>query len=470
MSQSIAPHRAATIPENPVHLWDPRIRPYTLAVAVLVTIGAYLNRSTLTLMPGIAQELDGRSLFGAASSAALAAYAVGAAGVAAFGRNIGQRTLITVGVGSTILSATSMMLATTMVHVVLVRVCVGASEAIVDIGLTAWVARYVPAAVRPKMFALFATLWMLPSLIGPAVADVLATHSGWRLAYAIPPVLMALALPIIWRVIPTLDELSADDDTEHQSATTLVVNGLLLVVSIAAMAWAATAVDTNRTLAVATTFGAVVLVCWSVVKMLPQGAAILRPGVAGLIGWRAIISAMFASLAAFIPFLLTDLYALRPAIAAVSLSITGVAWAFGSNLAASRRAMALSPATRLASGAACLVVGAVGVGLVLIGVEWVLPGMVLWTCSGVGMGIATNTSSALVAEWSSGQTVTQNSAATAQAVSAGTAGATAALGVMLAATDAGQTRWLFAGICVLVVVVNCGLTFAAKRVTRHSPA
>ena len=42
------------------------------------------------------------------------------------------------------------------------------------------VARGYQAVARPRMLAMLASAWVIPGLIGPAVASVVAAYLGWR--------------------------------------------------------------------------------------------------------------------------------------------------------------------------------------------------------------------------------------------------------------------------------------------------
>lgn len=438
--------------------------PYTWAVIILVTTGAYLNRSTITLMPSIAEQLDGRHLFGAASASALAAYALAAAAVAAVGQRIDQRLLITTGAAVTLVASLAMLNATSMTHVVLIRVCIGLGEAWIDVGLTTWISRYVPAHIRRKMFALFATLWLLPSLMGPVLADGLATTLGWRLGYALPALALLAALPAIWTARATATTLRSFDPTQHASARTQITSGVVLAAGIAALTWAATIVTTNKNVAVVTSLAALGCVGSSLLRLLPAGTIRFRPGIPAALAWRASISVTFSSVAAFVPFMVTDVYQLRPGYAAISLSISGVMWAVGSNVASSNVMSDRPPAQILAVSAACLAVGTTGIGILLIHENLLISGLALWAAAGFGMGLATNTTTSLIAEWSTADTLTANQATVAQVISAGIAVVMASVGVLLALLSPAEMRTTFAVLCALVTLVNVALIALAKRV------
>ena len=45
------------------------------------------------------------------------------------------------------------------------------------------IGRSLPPSLRPTMFALAATAWVVPGLIAPAVAGVVAEQVGWRIVF-----------------------------------------------------------------------------------------------------------------------------------------------------------------------------------------------------------------------------------------------------------------------------------------------
>jgi MFS family permease len=54
------------------------------------------------------------------------------------------------------------------------------------------VAAAYPESLQPKVFGLISASWVLPSLIGPPIAGLLATQIGWRAPFlAVLPLLPA---------------------------------------------------------------------------------------------------------------------------------------------------------------------------------------------------------------------------------------------------------------------------------------
>lgn len=61
------------------------------------------------------------------------------------------------------------------------------------------ISRGYPERCRPRMFAVLSTAWVVPGLVGPAVAALVATTVGWRWAFLglIPLVMVAGSLAVV---------------------------------------------------------------------------------------------------------------------------------------------------------------------------------------------------------------------------------------------------------------------------------
>ena len=53
-------------------------------------------------------------------------------------------------------------------------------KGLLDVSLMVLVARALPAVLRPRMFSLFAAMWILPSVLGPVLTGLVTEQFGWR--------------------------------------------------------------------------------------------------------------------------------------------------------------------------------------------------------------------------------------------------------------------------------------------------
>ena len=62
----------------------------------------------------------------------------------------------------------------------------------------ATVGRCYPAAIRPRVFAVFSTAWVIPGLIGPAASSTIEEALSWRAVFLalLPFVVLAAVITI----------------------------------------------------------------------------------------------------------------------------------------------------------------------------------------------------------------------------------------------------------------------------------
>ncbi len=83
-------------------------------------------------------------------------------------------------------------LAPTMEVLVVGRIIQGFGAGLLTVALYVVVGHLYPAALRPRIFAAFATGWVVPSLVGPAIAGLIVEHASWRIVFLAVP---AMAIP-----------------------------------------------------------------------------------------------------------------------------------------------------------------------------------------------------------------------------------------------------------------------------------
>ena len=183
------------------------------------------------VLPLASHELHGAALYGAT----VAGPSLSAILFAILGppltRRLGPRGVL---LWSTLVYLAGVLLAVlapTMAFLLAGRVLQGAAAGLLAaFGLNAVGALYEDA-VRARVVAIFSVVWLLPSVLGPAVNAIVASLAGWRWAMAWPAVLVIAARVVIGRRAGLLPR-------PERGAATPVASG---VVVLAALALAAAA-------------------------------------------------------------------------------------------------------------------------------------------------------------------------------------------------------------------------------------
>ncbi|TQJ07173.1 MFS transporter [Lapillicoccus jejuensis] len=405
--------------------------PFVVATLGLVTLGAFENRATATVLPVAARELHGLTLFGAATAAPLASYLVATTVAGLWADRRGAVPPLRLGLVTFGLAQAATGFAPSMAVVAVGRLVSGVAEGMLDVSLTVLVAAALPERLRPRMFAAISTAWILPSVVGPGLAGAVATAAGWRWVFLLSLLLLG---PAVLALRPSLRAArDLPGPLGAGGAAGPVVRGAV----VAALALTAlTALTPLAGRPGATPYAVVLLVLAAAVTLvavhptLPTGTFALAPGVPALVAQSALLAAAFGLAGTYIPLMLTTVRDVGPGLAGASLSVTGAFWSLGSWLqslpAAQERT---TPVQRVRLGFLLIAVGAVGPLLLAVTGVPLWAGLALWAVAGTGIGICSptlaTTTLALVPEDGRGRVTAARSIASAvgQGVVLGGAGA-----------------------------------------------
>jgi MFS family permease len=412
----------------------PWSRPYRRATAgLLLTIasGAFEALAVATVMPATVDDLGGLRYYGWAFSAFLLSNLVG---IVVAGDEADRRGPAAPFLAGVLLFSGGLLvggLAPSMIVLILGRAIQGFGGGLIYSVAYVVVGRGYPEEGRPRMLALMSTAWVVPGLIGPAVAGLVAGHIGWRWVYLglapMPPLAALLAMPAVRR-IPG-GSSSARDWRRLRHAVQLAVGMALLLMGLGQSRWP---------LAVAlVAVGAAV--AWTALQtLLPPGTLRARSGLPAAIATMGLLNLAFFGVDPFVPLALTDVRQTSTAFAGLALTAGTITWTIGSWLQA-HYARRSSPRRLIRIGLSIIAVGIVAtIGVVVTDVT-ILAGPLAWGIAGLGIGIAYSTLSLVVLE--SAPAGQEGSATSSMQLtnSLGIAMATGTGGVLIAALSTGDT-------------------------------
>ncbi|UNX53259.1 MFS transporter [Georgenia sp. TF02-10] len=305
--------------QEPVHL-------LLVASVALITLAAFESLAVATVMPRVAEDLGGLSLYAVAAGAPLAAQLIGTAVAGAWSDSRGPVGSLVTGIvlfcGGLVLAG----LAPTMAVLAVGRGVQGLGAGLLMVPLYVLVGAVVPAAQQPRFFAAFAAAWVVPGLVGPAVAGLVAEHLTWRLVLLVVPVLTVLVAVVFLPRLRTV--LAVPARTGGGGATRRLVLAAVGA-GLAAAALQVAGSDPGPT-ALALAGGGLVLLVLSVPVLVPAGTLTLRAGVPAAIACRGLLNASFVAAETFLPLLLVRVHGWSVALAGVVLTVSSLTWAGGS--------------------------------------------------------------------------------------------------------------------------------------------
>lgn len=456
---------APTTVEAPVRLLSREHLPVVVGIVALVTLAAFENRAVMTILPTVVRELDGWGLFGASTGVTLVTFTIAMAWSGGWTDRRGPAPALLTGLAAFAVAQVVSGLAPTMGVFVLGRAVSGAAEALIDTALMVLVAQALPDALRAKVFASFAAAWILPSLLGPSLAGGIDALAGWRAVFIAPLVVVPLALVPIRTALRRTHPCTTSPEDDAAGHRRRVAASLLLAGGLAVTTFSAPLLEKRSTqvLGAAAIAAGVVVVLVAADRALPAGVARLVRGVPSIIALRLLVSAAFTGIGGVLPLMLVQTRGVSTAVAGVSLTVTGVMWAFGSWGNSTAWAQARPAADRLRVGGALIAAGSLGPVLLALDVVGLVPGMLGWAAAATGMGIVSPTVSTEILAQSPASEHGRVSAAQGLATSTGVALTTALSGGVVALRAETMDGPAFALLMAVGGVIALGVVAAAGR-------
>ncbi|MFG2056353.1 MFS transporter [Micromonospora sp. NPDC048930] len=444
----------------PAHLFVPSLRAMTVGSVALVSLLAFEALAVGTAMPTVARSLDGLPLYALAFAGPFASGVVAMVLSGIWCDARGPRAPMWHGVAWFVAGLAVAGVAPTMGVLVAGRVVQGFGSGLLSVALYVIVGQAYPEELRRRIFAAFAAAWVVPSLVGPAVAGLIVEHLGWRWVFLAVPV---VAVPAALLIQPGLRSLGPASQVPPPA-------GAVARIGWACGAGASAALlhyggQQRGVLAIVLAGAALVGLLVCVPHLLPAGFLRAARGLPTVIGLRGLGSAAFAGAEVVIPLMLSRERGFSPTAAGLVLTVGALAWSVGSWIQG-RLDAPRSAATLPRAGLACVAAGTAGVTLaVLPGVPVVLA-VLAWVVAGLGMGLLFPSLSVLTLALSAPDEQGRNSSALQLGDSLSVATVLALTGAVLAAGAApGPVNYAV----TLAVAAGCavlGLLLAGRVVVR----
>ena len=194
------------IPPKPVGVLAPQYRALTVGMVALITLIAFESLAVATAMPTVAQALDGLPLYALAFGGPLASSVVAMVVSGTWSDLKGPTRPLWYGTAWFLLGLIVAGVAPTMEVLVAGRIIQGFGGGLVTVALYVVVGHLYPPELRARIFAAFATGWVVPSLVGPAIAGLIVEHASWRIVFLAVP---ALAIPAVLVMRPGLAQVNS---------------------------------------------------------------------------------------------------------------------------------------------------------------------------------------------------------------------------------------------------------------------
>jgi MFS family permease len=446
----------------PLRLLSPEYRSLVVGVVGVVVAVAFEAIAVATAMPVAARELGGLQQYGLAFSVFLTTSLLG---MVLAGEVSDRRGPVVPFVAAAVTFAIGLVLAgtaPTMLVLVLARAVQGFGAGLNIVSLYVVVGRAFPAGLRPRAFSAISSGWVVPSLVGPPVAGLLADHVSWRWVFlGVLPLLLGAGL-LVGPHLRGLDGPPEGGRPERRRRGRLP-GAVLAAAGAGLFQVAGQQLSERPAAATALLVVAIVLLGLGVPRLLPPRSFRLARGLPTVVVLRGVMAGAFFGAETFIPLMLVQQRGLATTLAGASLTGAALTWTLGAWL---QGRPALRTPRWVLVGTGFLLVLA-GICLAAAATADSVPAVtaaVGWTVAGLGMGLGLTSLSVLVLELSPVADQGANSASLQVSGALGSVLTIGAAGAVFASLTAGRATGAGPYLAVDAIMAAICLVGAAASV------
>lgn len=448
---------------NSAEVWDREHRGLTIGLLATVAFTAFEALAVATVLPTTVDEIGGLNLYGWAFSAFMLSSLIGITAGGAMADRRGPALPFLAGAAVFVIGLVAAGAAPTMPLVVAARFVQGlGSGGISSVSYVAVGRGYSPEA-RPRMIALLSTAWVVPGLIGPALAGLVTDVFGWRwVFFGLAPATAigaSIAAPALRRMGPgSSGDEAVPSENRTRDAVVLTVGAGLLMGGLE---------NANAIVAGALILSGLATSVPAARRLLPAGTLRMRPGLGASVALIGVTGFAFFGAEAFVPLSISGVRDQPATIAGLPLTVGTLTWSAGAWIQA-REANRRSRRVLVVVGFLLIGLGVAGTGAILVPTVPLWVAGLTWGITSLGMGITYSTLALVILECANegeegrASAALQLSYTLCIALGTGVGGAIVALSTRL-----GEN--LSIGIAV-VDVVMVAMTLVGALLTRRIPS
>ena len=389
MTEEVA-QRTPVPDATPSSTWEGHLRWLTIGLVITVVGAAFEALAVGTVLPVTVRELGGLHLYGWAFSAYLLTSLVGITVAGGEADRLGPARPFLVGVGLFVVGLLAGGLAPSMPILIASRAVQGLGSGFIGSIAYLAIARGYPPALKPRMIALMSSAWVVPGLVGPVVAGVVADVAGWRWVFLGLVPVMVIAAGMALRGLVQLGGGSdaARDWRRIGTAVALAAGSGLLLSGLQAR---------RLDLGLLQVIGGGAIALPALSSLMPAGTLRAAFGIPAAVLTSGLLNLAFFGSDAFVPLGLTAVRGRSVTEAGLALTAATLTWTAGSWLQA-RWSPNHGRRQLISAGLAITAVGVASVIAMLLPPVPPLLAPAMWGIAGLGMGIAYSTLSLVVLE------------------------------------------------------------------------
>ncbi|MCM3342128.1 MFS transporter [Paenibacillus sp. MER TA 81-3] len=376
-----------------VGIFDAPYRALTIGIILVVTTVAFEGLAITTIAPKLAQNLDGIHLYGWIFTAFLLSQIIG---TMIMGQQIGKRGVTPSFIASIFIFVIGIIIAATSVNMHMLiagRAFQGfGAGAIITCVYYSITLRY-PDALRTKILAAFSSAYILPALIGPYSAGLIAEFASWRFVFwcVLPFIVLAVFL-----TLPSFRKLQKTERTSAAKGRHKEIYAILLALGTGVLLTGLGSISDWKGMALST--AGVIVMIQPLRKLLPAGTFFVRKGLPATIVSRGFYVACYVATESYVVLALTEVKGFSADLAGLIVAAGALSWSTAAWLQSKldERDYGKGRKKRVIIGVGVMIVGVALVitviGLPSSGIVWAVISQIF---TGFGIGLANPTTGAI---------------------------------------------------------------------------
>ncbi|MCM3270167.1 MFS transporter [Paenibacillus elgii] len=306
--------------ESKATIFDSRYRALTIGIILAVTTVAFEGLAITTIAPDLAQHLNGISFYGWIFSAFLLTQILG---TMVIGQQIGKIGVYRSFSLSIVIFVAGILVAATSVNMPMLiagRAFQGFGAGAIVTCVYYSITLSYPDALRTKILAAFSSAYILPALIGPYIAGLLAEYVSWRFVFWLVLPLIALAvlltLPSFRKLQTASTPVQKSGRKEGYAVLLTVGTGLLLSGLGFVSDWKG----------IALALVGLIIMIRPLQQLLPAGTFTVKKGLPATIVSRGLYVACYVATESYVVLALTGVKGLPADLAGLIVAAGALSW------------------------------------------------------------------------------------------------------------------------------------------------
>ncbi|WHY17556.1 MFS transporter [Paenibacillus sp. G2S3] len=308
---------------NKIGIFDAQYRALTIGIILAVTTVAFEGLGVTTIAPKVAQSLNAIHYYGWIFSAFLLSQIIG---TMVIGQQIDKNGVYKSFIVAILIFVTGIVIAAASFNIYMLiggRAFQGFGAGALLTCVYSSITISYPDSLRTKILAAFSSAYILPALIGPYIAGLLAENLSWRFVFwlVLPFIVLSvcLTLPLFRKLQTENTNASSTKRGKYKEIYAILLTlgtGLLLAGLGFLPYWKGIVISV----------AGVLIMIQPLRKLLPEGALVVRKGLPATIVTRGLFVACYYAVESYVVLALTNVKGLSADVAGLIVAAGAISW------------------------------------------------------------------------------------------------------------------------------------------------